>query len=151
MEPLAPSAHPDRMYEVICGRLPSSDGSDIKQYAWQTSASGLAAVWSRENTREALWDAMARKEVYATSGTRLKVRVFAGWDFAESMTWIDPILPNMAMMVGVPMGGDLNTAPDGKRRFMVRAVRDPDGADLDRVQIIKGWLDKDGGDPRKDL
>jgi hypothetical protein len=132
------------MYEVITGRLPSTDGSDIKQYAWQTSASGLAAVWSRENTREAIWDAMSRKETYATSGTRLKVRVFAGWDFAESDLDRSDFAEH-GYDGGVPMGGDLNTAPDGKTpRFMVRAVRDADGADLDRVQLIKGWLDKDG-------
>lgn len=144
VEPLAPSAHPDRMYEVICGRLPSSDGSDIKQYAWQTSASGLAAVWSRENTREALWDAMSRKETYATSGTRIKVRVFAGWNFEESDLDRSDFAEN-GYDNGVPMGGDLSNAPNTKSPgFLVRAVRDADGADLDRVQIIKGWLDKDG-------
>ena len=144
IEQLAPSAHPERMREMITGRLGSTDGSDIAQYAWQTSASGLAAVWSRENTREALWDAMARKEVYATTGTRLLVRLFAGWEFEEA----DLDRSNFAehgYQGGVPMGGDLKSAPDGKTPgFLVRAVRDADGADLDRVQVIKGWLDEEG-------
>ena len=144
VEPLAPSAHPDRMYEVIAGRVPSTDGSDIRQYAWQSSASGLAAVWARDNTREALWDAMARKEVYATTGTRLRVRVFAGWDFAANDLDRSDFAEH-GYAGGVPMGGDLTSAPSGKSPgFMVRAVRDADGADLDRVQIIKGWLDEDG-------
>lgn len=144
VEPLAPSADPDRMYEVIAGRFPSTDGTDIKQYAWQTSASGLAGVWSRENTREALWDAMARKETYATTGTRIKVRVFAGWDFDRTDLDRSDFAEN-GYNGGVPMGGDLSRAPEGKSPgLLVRAVRDPDGADLDRVQIIKGWLDKDG-------
>jgi len=144
VEVLAPSAEPDRFYEVLTGRLPSTDGSDIKQYAWQTSASGLAAVWARDNTREALWDAMARKEVYATSGTRLMVRVFAGWDFeADDLERSD--FAEYAYENGVPMGGDLSSAPGGKTpTLMVRAVRDADGANLDRIQVIKGWLDANG-------
>ncbi len=144
VEPLAPSAEPDRFYEVILGRLPSTDGSEIEQYAWQTSASGLAAVWARENTREAIWDAMARKEVYATSGTRLRVRVFGGWDYdAADLDRSD--FAEHGYQNGVPMGGDLSDAPSGAApRIMVRAVRDADGANLDRVQVIKGWLDADG-------
>ncbi len=144
VEVLAPSADPERFNELITGRVPSSDGSDIKQYAWQTSASGLAAVWARENTREAIWDAMARKEVYATSGTRLRVRVFAGWDFeADDLERSD--FAEYAYQNGVPMGGDLSSAPGGKTpTLMVRAIRDADGANLDRVQVIKGWLDRGG-------
>ena len=126
---------------MVAGRVPSTDGSDIRQYAWQTSASGLAAVWARENTREAIWDAMARKEVYATSGTRLRVRVFAGWDYqADDLDRSD--FAEYGYQNGVPMGGDLSAAPSGGvPKFMVRAVRDADGANLDRIQIIKGWLD----------
>ncbi len=110
----------------------------------QTCASGLAGVWARENTREALWDAMARKEVFATTGTRLRVRVFSGFDFsAEDLQRSDFAAHGYA--AGVPMGGDLKKAPDGKApSFLVQAIRDPDGANLDRVQIIKGWLDGDG-------
>ncbi len=107
-------------------------------------ASGLAAVWARENTREAIWDAMARKEVYATTGTRLKVRVFAGWDFTADEVH-RPDFARQGYNRGVPMGGDLSNAPDGKApSFMIRALRDADGANLDRVQIIKGWLDSHG-------
>jgi hypothetical protein len=107
-------------------------------------ASGLAAVWARENTRESIWDAMARKEVYATTGTRLKVRVFAGWDFKADEVH-RPDFARQGYTRGVPMGGDLNDAPKGKApNFMIRALRDADGANLDRVQVIKGWLDKKG-------
>jgi hypothetical protein len=138
---LEPSADPIRFEEVITGR-PAPKGHQI--YARQSSASGLAAVWARENTREALWDAMARKEVYATTGTRLRVRVFAGWDFtAGDLQRSDFAAHSYAN--GVPMGGDLTKASAGKApAFMVQALRDPDGANLDRLQIIKGWLDAEG-------
>ena len=107
-------------------------------------ASGLAAVWAVENTREAIWDAFARREVYATSGTRLRVRVFAGWDFEPSEVQ-RPDFAQQGYARGVPMGGDLLPGPEGGApNFMVRALRDPDGANLDRIQIIKGWLDKRG-------
>ena len=111
---------------------------------WQEQASGLAAVWARENTREALFDAMRRKEVYATTGTRLMVRVFAGWDFkAAEVHWPDFVDRGYAR--GVPMGGYLSAAPEGAApTLMIRALRDPDGANLDRIQIIKGWFDGSG-------
>jgi Protein of unknown function (DUF3604) len=107
-------------------------------------AAGLAAVWARENTRESIWDAMARKETYATTGTRMLVRVFGGWDFApEEVT--RPDFARVGYARGVPMGGDLSDAPDGGApRFMIRALRDPDGANLDRIQVVKGWLDAQG-------
>jgi hypothetical protein len=107
-------------------------------------ASGLAAVWARENTREALFDAMQRKEAYGTTGTRLTVRVFAGWDFTpDEVNRSDFAARGYAR--GVPMGADLTKAPKGKApTLMVRALRDPDGANLDRIQIIKGWLDERG-------
>jgi hypothetical protein len=138
---LEPSADPIRFEEVIAGR-PAPKGSQM--FARQTSASGLAAIWARENTREALWDAMSRKEVYATTGTRLRVRVFSGFNFtAEDLQRSD--FAAHGYEAGVPMGGDLNKAPDGKvPSFLVQAIRDPDGANLDRVQIIKGWLDGKG-------
>ncbi|MCZ6831630.1 MAG: DUF3604 domain-containing protein [Gammaproteobacteria bacterium] len=111
---------------------------------WMEQASGLAAVWARENTREELFDAMVRKEVYATTGTRVGVRVFAGWDFAADEVE-RPDFAAHGYGRGVPMGGDLTDAPPGKAPgFMVRALRDPDGANLDRIQIIKGWMDKKG-------
>ena len=111
---------------------------------WMEQAAGLGAVWTRENTREAIWDALKRKEVYATSGDRPIVRVFAGWDFEPAdLDRSDFAAQGYAR--GVPMGGDLSKAPAGKSpAFMVRALRDPDGPNLDRIQIIKGWLGKDG-------
>jgi hypothetical protein len=95
---------------------------------------------ARENTREALWDAMARKEVYATTGTRMVVRVFGGFDFtAKDLARSD--FAEQGYARGVPMGGDLKAAAAGKAPgFVIRAVRDPDGANLDRVQVVKGWL-----------
>jgi hypothetical protein len=111
---------------------------------WQLVASGLVAVWARENTRESIFDAMARKEVYASSGTRLTVRIFGGWDFQPDEVQ-RPDFAAQGYARGVPMGGDLENAPAGAApTFMIRSLRDPDGANLDRVQIIKGWLDKDG-------
>ena len=107
-------------------------------------ASGLAAVWARANTREAIWDSMARKEVYATTGSRLKVRVFGGWDFKADEVH-RPDFAKQGYARGVPMGGDLSAAPnDTAPNFMIRALRDADGANIDRVQVIKGWLDKKG-------
>jgi hypothetical protein len=113
-------------------------------YNWQMSASGLVAAWAKENTRESIFDAMARKEVYATTGSRITVRLFAGWDFkADEVETQDFARQGYAR--GVPMGGDLKKAPKGKApTFMIRAFRDPDNANLDRIQIIKGWLDKKG-------
>jgi hypothetical protein len=136
-----PSADPVRFDEVIGG---IGGKPEVHQFARQTSAAGLAAVWSRANTREALWDAMARKEVYGTSGTRLVVRVFGGYDFgAKDLERSDFAANGYAK--GVPMGGDLKTAPAGKAPgFLVVARKDPDGANLDRVQVVKGWLDAAG-------
>jgi len=139
-----PSAKPERFEEIITGVLPDPKGRDYTIRAESTSASGLAAVWARENTREAIWDAMKRKEVYATTGTRLRVRVFAGWDFekGEVDRWD---FAKQGYSRGVPMGGDLKSAPAGKATtLMIRALRDPDGANIDRVQVIKGWMSSDG-------
>ena len=112
--------------------------------AWALGASGLAAVWARENTREALFDAMERKEVYGTTGTRMVVRVFAGWDFTEEEAK-RPDFAAEGYRRGVPMGGDLRAAPPGKTpAFMIRAMRDVEGANLDRIQVIKGWLNAKG-------
>jgi hypothetical protein len=136
-----PSADPIRFNEVIGG---IGGTPDIAIYARQTSASGLAAVWSRDNTREALWDAMARKEVYATTGTRLVVRVFGGYDFSARDLERSDFAAN-GYAKGVPMGGDLKAAAAGKApSFLVVARRDADGANLDRIQVVKGWLDAKG-------
>jgi len=111
---------------------------------WQTSASGRAAVWATENTREAIFDAMARKEVYATTGPRMYVRFFGGWDFTlEDLKSRQPAFRGYEK--GVPMGGDLRPRQgNGGPSFMVYALRDPIGANLDRIQIVKGWLDEQG-------
>ena len=123
--------------------IPAEDPA-LRILTSQEVASGLTAVWARENTREALFEAMKRKEVYATTGTRIRVRVFGGWDF-EPNDVVRPDFIDQGYRRGVPMGGDLISPPDGKApSFMIRALRDPDGANLDRIQIIKGWLDQDG-------
>ena len=110
------------------------------------SASGYAAVWARENTREAIFSAMKRREVYATTGPRITLRFFGGWNF-ESDDAAAPYLAQIGYRNGVPMGGDL-VQPGRSRKsptFLLHAVKDPDGANLDRIQIIKGWRDKKGG------
>src|SRR6266550_4105868 len=111
---------------------------------WETSASGYAGVWATDNTREALWDAMQRRETYATTSPRMIVRFFASWDFvATDANTRSPAV--VGYQKGVPMGGDLQQAPGGKSpTFLVAALKDPIGANLDRVQIIKGWLDGKG-------
>jgi Protein of unknown function (DUF3604) len=111
---------------------------------WQTTASGRAAVWATENTREAIFDAMARKEVYATTGPRMLVRFFGGWDFTDDdLNSRQPAFRGYEK--GVPMGGDLRPSNgQGAPTFMVYALRDPIGANLDRIQIVKGWLDANG-------
>jgi len=132
---------PDRTEEAMVLKV---DGSPAVK-SWQTSASGLTAIWAHENTRESLFDAMARKEVYATTGTRISVRVFAGWDFQpEDLN--RPDFAEQGYTRGVPMGSDLPNAPaeNAAPDFMIQAMRDPDGANLDRVQIIKGWVDLEG-------
>ena len=111
---------------------------------WEFVAAGYAGVWATANTREALWDAMKRKETYATTGPRMTVRFFGGWDFDTK----DSQRPNFAAIgyeKGVPMGGDLQQAPSGKSpTFLVAALKDPIGANLDRLQVVKGWLDSKG-------
>ena len=124
-----------------------SDLAAIEGY--ELVGAGYQAVWATENTREAIFDAMERKETYATTGTRMLVRVFGGWDFN------DDDLRNRAPAFrgyekGVPMGGELSAAPEGKApTFMAIALRDPIGANLDRIQIVKGWVDDRGNTQEK--
>ena len=118
---------------------------DVAVLGWEMVASGLAAVWATENTREAIFDAMERKEVYATTGSRIGVRFFGGWDYTmDDLTSRMPATAGYAK--GTPMGGDLAAAPEGAEapNFMVYALKDPIGANIDRIQIVKGWLDAEG-------
>jgi hypothetical protein len=111
---------------------------------WETGASGFAAVWAKENTRASIFEAMQRRETYATTGPRMTVRFFGGWDYSIADT--KTRLPaETGYKKGVPMGGELKAAPAGKRpTFLVAALKDPLGANLDRYQIVKGWLDREG-------
>jgi hypothetical protein len=144
MAPLEPTGDKERFEEVMIGRVPANRPRNQTHIGYEASASGLAGVWARDNTRESIWDAMARKEVFATTGTRLQVRVFGGFDFkATDLERSD--FAEQGYQRGVPMGGDLKAAPAGKApALLVRAQRDADGANLDRVQVIKGWLDAAG-------
>lgn len=114
-------------------------------FSWQQVAAGITAVWAHENTRASIFDAMDRKELYATTGPRMLVRFFGGWNFtAADINSREPAFRGYEK--GVPMGGDLAAPPKGAKAptFMVFALRDPIGANLDRIQIIKGWLDRKG-------
>ena len=117
---------------------------DIAILGWQQAASGYTGVWATENTRQALFDAMMRKEVYATTGPRIMVRFFGSFDFVPEDA--NSRLPaDVGYTKGVPMGGDLQTAPAGKApSFLVAALKDPFNGNLDRIQIVKGWLDDQG-------
>jgi hypothetical protein len=116
----------------------------LKVMDWEVGASGYGAVWATENTREAIWDAMQRKETYSTTGPRMAVRFFGGWDF-EPRDAQNRMPAAIGYVKGVPMGGDLRKASAGKApTFLVAALKDPIGANLDRVQVIKGWLDAKG-------
>jgi hypothetical protein len=125
------AAHP-----FVKSELGAIEGYDL-------SASGYQAVWSSENTRESIFDAMQRKETYATTGPRIRVRFFGGWDFTnEDLRNRVPAF--IGYEKGVPMGGDLTAPTSDAPTFMVYALRDPIGANLDRIQIIKGWMDEQG-------
>jgi hypothetical protein len=117
--------------------------NDLVIQAWEQVASGYAAVWATENTREAIFDAMQRKEVYATTGPRISVRFFGGWDLDSDKV---AQANGFAYLYeqGVPMGGELQANGDQRPMFYVAVQKDPAGANLDRVQIVKGWLDASG-------
>ena len=119
-------------------------------FAWQMVASGITGVWAKENSRASLFDAMDRKEVYATTGPRIMVRFFGGWNYTDAdINNREPAVRGYEK--GVPMGADLTEPPEGANApsFMVYALRDVIGANLDRIQIIKGWLDSDGNTHEK--
>ncbi len=131
---------PERLTKAFMGN--KKTGVTIMD--WEVGASGWAAVWAKENTREAIFDAMQRRETYATTGTRMVVRFFGGFDFEASDAY-DRMPARIGYAKGVPMGGDLSKAPAGKApTFLVGALRDPIGANLDRIQVVKGWLDGKG-------
>ena len=116
----------------------------VKIMDWEVCSAGYAAVWAEDNTRTSIWDAMQRKETYATTGSRLVVRFFGGWDFEKADA--DTRSPAVTGYTkGVPMGGDLSNAPEGKSpSFLVAAMKDPLSGNLDRIQVIKGWVDAKG-------
>ena len=133
-----PEAEPDAK------RLETAMGANRMWENWKLAASGYTAIWARENTREELFAALKRREVYATTGTRIVVRFFAGWDY-EPGDIHKPAYLDIAYGRGVPMGGDLAAAPEGRAPvFIAAAAKDPDAANLDRIQIVKGWLDAAG-------
>lgn len=135
------------------GKFPASEPSadrmgkrvgDFLNANWMLTSAGLTAVWARENTREALFDAIKRREVYATTGTRIRLRFFGGWNFKHEDVF-RPDYEEYAYGHGVPMGADLpRQSAAGAPTFLVVAAKDPNGANLDRVQIVKGWVTADG-------
>ena len=134
-------------YEPSAKRLthPFMKSENGEFFAWQLVASGYTGVWAHENTRASIFDAMDRKEIYATTGPRMMVRFFGGWNYTDAdITSREPAFRGYEK--GVPMGADLSPAPEGavSPSFMVYALRDVIGANLDRIQIVKGWLDSDG-------
>lgn len=138
-------------YEPSAERLshPFMSNENGTLFSWQQVASGLAAVWAKDNTRASLFDAMDRKEVYGTTGTRITVRFFGGYDFNQNDLRTREV-STVGYLKGVPMGSDLTEAPEGKSpTFLLAALRDPIGANLDRVQIVKGWVDADGNTNEK--
>ena len=120
---------------------PWIDFPNGKIMTWEQVASGYAAVWAHENTRESIWDGMKRRETYATTGTRMKVRFFGGYDYTEADLEGDWVSTGYSK--GVPMGGNL-TASEIAPSFIVHAIMDPEGGSLDRIQIVKGWANDDG-------
>ena len=131
---------PDRMTKAFI----KDAKTGITVMDWEVGASGYAAVWAKENTRASIWDAMQRRETYATTGPRMAVRLFGGWNFtdADARTRMPA---EAGYRKGVPMGGDLTRAPAGKvPTFLVAALKDQIGANLDRYQIVKGWIDANG-------
>jgi hypothetical protein len=132
---------PDRWKHVV---IKSSLDDKLTTLGWQQSAGGRTAVWATENTREGVFDAMARKETYGTTGSRIGVRFFGGWDFVEADAY-SRLPARVGYANGVPMGGDLRAAPAGKApSFLVYAVKDTYSGNLDRIQIIKGWMGETG-------
>jgi hypothetical protein len=115
------------------------------QSSWELGASGLTAVWARENTRGAIFDAIRRREVYATTGSRIYLRLFGGWQFAPDDIYRSDYA-RLGYREGVPMGHILPRREGAAApSFLIHAARDPDSANLDRIQVVKGWIDTQGG------
>lgn len=144
----------DNFFGKFAHDEPSADRTEKRmanqlQKIWKLVSSGLVAVWSEENTRESLFQAIKRREVYATTGTRIQLRFFGGWQF-DAADVLRADFATLGYQKGVPMGGDLTRGGNTHApTFMVAASRDPDGANLDRVQIVKGWLDAQGNTQEK--
>jgi hypothetical protein len=143
------TADEDNFYGKHSGGEPNATRASAAQnlgtregrFGWHYLAGGYAAVWATANTRAAIFDAMMRREVYATTGPRMQLRVFGGWDFSDK-DWADDWVKT-GYARGVPMGTDLK-AGSGKPSFLISALKDPEGANLDRVQVVKGWVDGSG-------
>ena len=133
----------DRYQHYVIKAFSGDDA--LSTFAWEEVSSGLAAVWARENTREALFEGMQKKETYATTGTRIPVRFFGGWSYDKDDVF-RPDAVEIGYSKGVPMGGDLPLRPEAVDApiFMVGAIKDPWSGNLDRIQIVKGWLDGAG-------
>lgn len=134
---------PTRWKDAVGGR------GELTVPGWMMASSGYTAVWARENTRAEIWDAFKRREVYATTGPRIRLRFFGGWSFTDADAR-GADLAATGYVKGVPMGGDLGARAPGKvPSFLIQALRDPNGASLDRIQVIKGWLDTEGNRKEK--
>jgi hypothetical protein len=133
---------PEKRLGVTPGQAGANDGHGESGGAYlRFNPGGLAGVWAEKNTREAVWDALARRETFGTSGTRIRVRFFGGFDYPTDLHK-SPDLVKIGYAKGVPMGGDLKPAPGGRPpRFVVWATRDPDSAPLQKIQIVKGWVE----------
>lgn len=134
--------HPGAEPSPTRAAAPLNMGPNPGRFGWHYLSSGYAGVWATANTREAIFDAMLRREVYATTGPRMTVRFFGGWDFRPADLKGDWVKAGYAR--GVPMGGMLGPHTRGIPRFIVSALKDPLDANLDRVQIVKGWVDRRG-------
>ena len=129
------------------GHVRRRGGGKLQRYTWQDLAAGYAAVWATDNTREAIWEAFKRKETYATSGTRMTVRFFGGYDFAPGDAK-SPALAETGYAKGVSMGGDLAKAPAGRApTFLVAALKDPQGANLDPAKFH--FVHREDGRPKR--
>jgi hypothetical protein len=132
---------PHRWEHIV---IESPKDPSLTTLGWQQAAAGRTAVWATENTREAVFDSMKRKETYATTGSRIMVRFFGGWDFVAQDA-LSRLPAGVGYEKGVPMGGDLRRAPAGKSpTFLLAAMKDPYSGNLDRIQVIKGWMNADG-------